>query len=112
MKGVVEVDDQNFESQVLHSPLPVLLDFSAEWCGPCKRLEPIVEAIALEYADRLRVAHLDIDKAQATAVRYGIMSVPTVLFIKGGRVLDQLLGYVPREKLVEKIDPLLVAKNL
>ena len=112
MKGVVEVDDQNFESQVLQSPVPVLLDFSAEWCGPCKRLEPIVEAIALEYADRLRVAHLDIDKAQATAVRYGIMSVPTVLFIKGGKVLDQLLGYVPREKLVEKIDPLLVAKNL
>jgi thioredoxin len=112
LKGVVEVDDQNFESQVLQSPVPVLLDFSAEWCGPCKRLEPIVEAIALEYADRLRVAHLDIDKAQATAVRYGIMSVPTVLFIKGGKVLDQLLGYVPREKLVEKIDPLLVAKNL
>jgi len=112
LKGVVEVDDQNFESQVLQSPVPVLLDFSAEWCGPCKRLEPIVEAIALEYADRLRVAHLDIDKAQATAVRYGIMSVPTVLFIKGGKVLDQLLGYVPRAKLVEKIDPLLVAKNL
>jgi len=112
LKGVVEVDDQNFESQVLQSPVPVLLDFSAVWCGPCKRLEPIVEAIALEYPDRLRVAHLDIHRAQATAVRYGIMSVPTVLFIKGGKVLDQLLGYVPREKLVEKIDPLLVAKNL
>ena len=107
MKGVVEVDDGNFESQVLRSPVPVLLDFSAEWCGPCKRLEPIVEAIAVEYADRLKVAHLDIDKAQATAVRYGIMSVPTVLFFKGGKVLDQLLGFVPREKLVEKITPLL-----
>ena len=110
MKGVLEVDDSNFESQVLRSPVPVLLDFSAEWCGPCKRLEPIVEAIAVEYADRLRVAHLDIDKAQATAVKYGIMSVPTILFFKGGKVLDQLLGYVPRDKLVEKIDPLLVTK--
>jgi len=107
LNGVVEIDDRNFESEVLRSPIPVLLDFSAEWCGPCKRLQPIVEAIALEYADRLRVAHLDIDKAQATAVKYGIMSVPTVLFFKGGKVLDQLLGYVPRDKLVEKIDHLL-----
>ena len=107
MNGVVEIDDGNFESEVLLSPIPVLLDFSAEWCGPCKRLQPIVEAIALEYADRLRVAHLDIDKAQATAVKYGIMSVPTVLFFKGGKVLDQLLGYVPRDKLVEKIGHLL-----
>jgi thioredoxin 1 len=107
LNGVVEIDDRNFESEVLRSPVPVLLDFSAEWCGPCKRLQPIVEAIALEYADRLRVAHLDIDKAQATAVKYGIMSVPTVLFFKGGKVLDQLLGYVPRDKLVEKIGHLL-----
>ena len=105
--GVIEIDDGNFENEVLRSPLPVLLDFSAEWCGPCKRLQPIVEAIAVEYADRLRVAHLDIDKAQATAVKYGIMSVPTVLFFKGGKVLDQLLGYVPKDKLVEKIDHLL-----
>jgi thioredoxin 1 len=105
--GVVEIDDKNFESEVLRSPVPVLLDFSAEWCGPCKRLQPIVEAIAVEYADRLRVAHLDIDKAQATAVKYGIMSVPTVLFFKGGKVQDQLLGYVPKDKLVEKIDHLL-----
>jgi len=107
MKGVVEVDDTNFESEVLSSPVPVLLDFSAEWCAPCKKLAPIVEAVAGEYASRLKVAHLDIDKAQSTAVKYGIMSVPTVLFFKGGKVLDQLLGYVPREKLVEKIDRIL-----
>ncbi len=107
MKGVVDVDDTNFENEVLRSPLPVLLDFSAEWCAPCKKLAPIVEAVAGEYASRLKVAHLDIDKAQATAVKYGIMSVPTVLFFKGGKVLDQLLGYVPREKLVEKIDRIL-----
>lgn len=107
VNGVVEVDDTNFEGEVLRSALPVLLDFSAEWCGPCKRLAPVVEAIAGEYADRLKVAHLDIDKAQATAVKYGIMSVPTVLFFKEGKVLDQLLGFVPREKLVEKIDRIL-----
>ena len=107
MQGVIEVDDGNFENEVLRSAVPVLLDFSAEWCGPCKRLQPIVEALALEYDGRLKVAHLDIDKAQATAVRYGIMSVPTVLLFKGGKVQDQLLGYVPKDKLIEKIDPLL-----
>jgi len=107
LQGVIEVDDGNFENEVLRSAVPVLLDFSAEWCGPCKRLQPIVEALALEYDGRLKVAHLDIDKAQATAVRYGIMSVPTVLLFKGGKVQDQLLGYVPKDKLIEKIDPLL-----
>jgi len=107
MKGVIDVDDSNFDAEVLRSPLPVLLDFSAEWCAPCKKLEPVVEGVAGEFAQRLKVAHLDIDKAQATAVKYGIMSVPTVLFFKGGKVLDQLLGYVPREKLVEKINRIL-----
>ena len=107
MSAVVEVDDANFESEVLKSALPVLLDFSAEWCGPCKRLEPVVREIAGEYGGRLKVAHLDIDRSQATAVRFGIMSVPTVLFFREGRVHDQLLGFVPKEKLVEKIDRLL-----
>ncbi len=107
MRGVVEVDDGNFENEVLRSTVPVLLDFSAEWCAPCKRLQPIVEAIAQEYDGRLKVAHLDIDKAQSTAVRYGIMSVPTVLLFKGGKVQDQLLGYVPKDKLIEKINPIL-----
>ena len=107
MSSVIEVDDANFESEVLQSSLPVLLDFSAEWCGPCKRLEPVVREIAGEYGGRLKVAHLDIDKSQATAVRFGIMSVPTVLFFKEGRVQDQLLGYVPKEKIVEKLDRIL-----
>ena len=107
MGAVVEVNDTNFESEVLRAGVPVLLDFSAEWCGPCKRLWPIVEAIAAEYGARLKVAHLDVDKAQATAVKYGILSVPTLLFFKGGQVQDQLLGYAPKEKLVEKIDVLL-----
>jgi thioredoxin len=107
LQGVIEVDDGNFETEVLQSPLPVLLDFSAEWCGPCKRLQPIVEALAKDYVGRLKVAHLDIDKAQAIAVRYGIMSVPTVLIFKSGKVHEQLLGYVPRDVLVGKIDPIL-----
>lgn len=107
MSVVVEVNDSNFDSEVLQSTVPVLLDFSAEWCGPCKRLEPVVREIAGEYGGRIKVARLDIDRAQATAVRFGIMSVPTVLFFKEGRVQDQLLGFVPKEKLVEKIDRIL-----
>ena len=103
MSNVIEVDDHNFASEVLESSLPVLLDISAEWCGPCKRLAPLVEEIAGEYAGRLKVAKLDVDRAQATAVRFGVMSVPTVLFFKQGKVLDQLLGFVPKERLIEKL---------
>src|SRR2546425_12472723 len=90
MKDVIDVDDTNFENEVLRSPLPVLLDFSAEWCAPCKKLAPIVEAVAGEYARRLKVAHLDIDKAQATAAKEGSMSVPTVPLLNGAKVRDQL----------------------
>jgi thioredoxin len=104
LSAVVDVDDKNFDTEVLKSPLPVLLDFSADWCGPCKRLEPVVKAIAVEYGGRLKVARLDIDRSQMIAVKYGIMSVPTVLFFKEGKVRDQLLGYVPKDKLVEKLD--------
>ena len=107
MSVVIAVDDNNFENEVLRSETPVLLDFSAEWCGPCKRLAPVVEAVAADYAGRLKVAQLDIDKAQATAVKYGIMSVPTLLFFKEGKVKDQLMGYIPKDKLVEKIDLIL-----
>jgi len=107
MSNIIDVDDHNFASEILESALPVLLDISAEWCGPCKRLAPLVEEIAGEYAGRLKVAKLDVDRAQATAVRYGILSVPTVLFFKQGQVLDQLLGFAPKEKLVEKLAGLL-----
>ncbi len=105
--ALIEVNDGNFDAEVVNSAEPVLVDFSAEWCGPCKRLAPVVEEIAAEYAGRLKVAHLDIDSAQATAARYGVMSVPTLLFLKGGRVRDQIMGYVPKEKLIEKIERIL-----
>jgi thioredoxin 1 len=105
--ALIEVNDVNFETEVVNSAEPVLVDFSAEWCGPCKRLAPVVEEIAAQYVGRLKVAHLDIDHAQATAARYGVMSVPTLLFLKGGQVRDQIMGYVPKEKLIEKIERIL-----
>lgn len=107
MSAVVEVHDANFDAEVLDSALPVLLDFSAAWCGPCKRLAPIVEELAGEFRGRIKVGHLDVDRAQATAVKYGIMSVPTILFFREGRVRDQVLGYVPKDRLIEKIQILL-----
>lgn len=105
--ALIEVDDANFDAEVVSATEPVLVDFSAEWCAPCKRLAPVVAAIAEEYAGRLKVAHLDIDHAQATAARFGVMSVPTLLFLKGGQVREQIMGYVPKEKLIDKIDRVL-----
>jgi thioredoxin 1 len=104
---VIEVDDASFEHKVIGSPRPVLADFSAVWCGPCRRLEPIVEALAEDYAGRVDVVRIDVDGARETAARFGIMSVPTVLFFKGGVVADQINGVAPREKLAARLDRLL-----
>jgi thioredoxin 1 len=104
---LIEVNDANFDAEVVSSAEPVLVDFSAEWCAPCKRLAPVVQAIAEEYAGRLKVAHLDIDRSQATAARYGVMSIPTLLLLKGGQVREQIMGYAPKEKLIAKIDRVL-----
>ena len=107
MKNVVEMNDQNFDEEVTRSSVPVLVDFSAEWCGPCKLLAPVVEELAGEYSGRVKIGHLDIDEGRATAAKFGIMSVPTLLFFKDGKVCDQLIGNVPKRQLVDKISRLL-----
>ena len=104
---VLDVDDASFEDQVLGSALPVLADFSAAWCGPCKKLAPIVEELAGEYEGRLNIVHIDVDQARQTAARYGVMSVPTLLFFKAGEVTDQLTGLVPKEALQTRLERLL-----
>jgi thioredoxin 1 len=103
MSKVVRVTDANFETEVLKSPHPVLLDFSATWCGPCKQLEPIVEQVADEYAGRLKVGAVDIEESPEAAVRYGIMSVPTLVLIKDGQVNGQVTGSMPKVKLTDWI---------
>jgi thioredoxin 1 len=100
---LIEITDRNFESEVVRSSLPVLLDFSAEWCGPCKKLAPIVEDLAREYQGRLRVGHLDVESSPATAAQYGVMSVPTLIFFKDGKPAGQLIGGVSRRQLEEAI---------
>lgn len=107
MSDILHLTDENFETEVTQSEIPVLVDFSATWCGPCKKLEPIVAELATEYAGKVKVTHVDVDQARQAAMKYGVMSVPTVLYIKGGEVKDKQIGLVPKDKMVEKINALL-----
>lgn len=99
----VEITDSNFQNEVLKSDTPVLLDFWAEWCGPCKMVAPVVEELAKEYDGKLKVGKVDVDSNQQTSMQYGIRSIPTLLIFKGGKVVDQLVGAVPKKMLAEKV---------
>lgn len=100
---VIELSDDNFESEVLKADVPTLVDFWAVWCGPCKQVAPTVEALASEYKGKLKVGKLDIDHNQLTPQKYGIRSIPTLLVFKGGQVVGQIVGAVPRAKLEEEV---------
>ncbi|MCP3978704.1 MAG: thioredoxin [bacterium] len=104
MSQVFEADDSNFENEVMGADRPVLVDFSATWCGPCKKLEPIVHEIAGDYADRLKVVKVDVDKARNTASKFGVLSVPTLLLIDSGAVKDQVVGLLSKQALADKVD--------
>ena len=100
-KNVIELNDQNFESEVIKSDVPVLVDFGATWCGPCKVLAPIVERLADEYAGKYKVAKMDIDESPATTAKFGIRGVPTVIVFKGGQKSGQHVGVTNKETLVK-----------
>ena len=91
--------DNNFEDEVLKSDKPVLIDFWAPWCGPCKAVGPIVEELAGQLKDSVKVMKLNVDENQKTAINYGVRSIPTIILFKGGKVLDTIIGLVPKEKL-------------
>jgi len=103
----VILTDQNFQDQVLKSSKPVLVDFWAPWCGPCKIVGPIVEELAKEYEGKLAVGKLNVDENQQTAGTYGIMSIPTLAFFKNGQVIKTLIGAQPKEVLKKAIDEVL-----
>jgi thioredoxin 1 len=100
----VEITDDNFESEVLQSEKPVLIDFWAVWCGPCKIIAPIVEELALEYDGKVKVGKLDVDSNQQTSIKYGVRSIPTLLVFKDGNVKETIIGAVPKKLIVEKLN--------
>jgi thioredoxin 1 len=96
---IVTLQDGTFEKEVLKSDVPVLVDFWAVWCGPCKAIAPTVEELAKQYKGKIKVAKMDVDEHQAVPQQYGIRSIPTLLMFKGGRVVDTIVGAVPKAKL-------------
>jgi len=105
--GVLVVTKENFEQEVLQSEIPVMVDFWAEWCVPCRMIAPVVERLAEKYAGRLKVAKLDVDSNQELAIRYQVMSIPTLLFFKNGQVVDRVIGAVREQEIVQRIEALL-----
>jgi len=104
---VLEINDANFDQEVLRSEQPVLVDFWAVWCGPCKAIAPIVDGVAAAYAGKLKVTKVNVDQNGATPSRYGIRGIPALLFFKGGKVADQVVGYVPQDVIEEKVKRLI-----
>ena len=102
--SIVHVSDETFESKVLQASRPVLVDFWAEWCGPCKAIAPILEQIAVDFQDRLDIAKVDVEGRQSTAMKYGIRSIPTLMLFKGGVVEAQHVGIVSKEQLQKLLD--------
>ena len=100
---VVEVGGAEFAREVLESSQPVLVDFTANWCPPCRALAPVIESLASEYEGRIKMAKLNVDDHQATAEQYSVRAIPTLLFFKGGKVVKQIVGAVPRAKLEEAV---------
>ena len=110
--GVLEVSDATFDQEVLKSEQPVLVDFWAVWCGPCKAIAPAIDALAAKYAGQLKVAKVNVDQNGATPSRYGIRGSPALLFFKGGKVADQIVGYVPQDVIEEKVQKVIGAPAL
>ena len=109
MSEPIAVNDDNFAAEVLEADLPVLVDFWAAWCGPCRMIAPIVVELADEYEGRAKVCKMDVDQAQKYAAQFGIRSIPTLLVFKDGKVADQVIGAVPKQQIAEKLDAALSA---
>ena len=107
MAEPIEVNDSTWQELVLDSDTPVMVDFWAEWCGPCKMIAPAVHDMAVDYDGQLKVAKLDVDNSPNTAMQYGVRSIPALIFFKGGQPVDQIVGAVPKGALKKKVDSVL-----
>jgi thioredoxin 1 len=104
MANITQVGDSDFEAEVIRSDLPVLVDFWAPWCGPCKSIAPVIEELAQAYAGKLKVAKLNVDENPVTPSQYGVRGIPNLLILKKGQVKEQIVGAVPKARLVEAIE--------
>lgn len=110
-KNIIEVNDQNFNTEVLESNLPVLVDFWAPWCAPCRMVAPVVEQLAHEYSGKIKVVKLNTDENYETASTYGIMSIPTLAIFIAGEIVDGVVGAVPKQVLKDKIEKIISKSN-
>ncbi|MCS5639367.1 MAG: thioredoxin [Candidatus Marinimicrobia bacterium] len=106
-ENIHEFTDQSFDTDVVQADLPVLIDFWAAWCGPCKAIAPTIEEIAGDYAGKVKVGKLNVDQNQNTAMQYGVRSIPTLLIMKSGEVVSQIVGAVPKENITKALDEIL-----
>ena len=106
-ENVITLTDSNFEEEVIKSDVPVLIDFWAEWCGPCKMIAPSINEIAVDYKGKVKVGKLDVDSNQETTAKFRILNIPTLLFFKEGKVIEQILGAVPKKRIVSTLESIL-----
>lgn len=102
--GVIEVKDATFKDEVLNATEPVLVDFWAEWCGPCRMMAPVVEQMAQAYSGKMKVAKLNVDENPESAGAYGVMSIPTLILFKGGEAVERFVGFRPKQELARLVD--------
>jgi thioredoxin 1 len=102
--SLITVTDDNFEEEVIKSDKPVLIDFWATWCGPCRMIAPIVEQMATEYEGKAKIGKLDVDSNQQTSIKYGVRSIPTILIFKSGELKATIIGAVPKAQIVQKLE--------